>query len=273
MAKQSAEVAVKEQEEVELARLAEIEAQLAAQNQSEVDAADIQIPLLKVGQPLTQEVADGEARPGEFINALTREGLGTEVEFVVAGYQKGRFFHGDRNKGIRARKAYGTKIVPWNDDPFYGQPFSEHPDAEEKYSQRVNAGEIEWGKGPSISTTYDFTGHVVSGLAEGEEPIPVCLSLMRTNSKQAKKWITLLDAVLRGRYWDAVFTLTTSKGPGDQSYYVVNVKQTRKTTPEEKVRALGLAQVLRNQTVQVVGEDEAATGPTSAPEAQGGMAV
>jgi hypothetical protein len=140
---------------------AELEASLVAENQASVDATDLQIPLLKIGQPLTAEVADGDASPGEFINSLTREGLGTEIEFVVSGYQKGRFFHGDRESGRRARKAYGTSIVPWTDDPHYGEPFTEHPDAEEQYSARVNANEIPWGKGPSISTTYDFTGYIV----------------------------------------------------------------------------------------------------------------
>lgn len=251
----------------------DLETELARANLSEVDASDVVIPLLKIGQPLTDEVASGDASPGEFINALTREGLGREVEFIVAGYSKGRFFHGDRASGRRARKAYGTKTVPWLDDPFYGQPFTEHPDAEETYSARANAGEIEWGKGPAISTTYDFTGHVISGLEEDEEPIPVCLSLMRMNSKQAKKWITLLDAVLRGRYWDAVFTLTTEQQKNDKgNYYTLSVRQSRKTTPEERQRAVNLAVVLRNQDVSVVGEADEASKPRE-PADNGGMAV
>jgi hypothetical protein len=250
---------------------ADLEAQLAAANQAEIDQADIQIPLLKIGQLSTTEVIEGDASAGEFINALTREGLGTDVDFIVAGYQKGRFFHGDRAAGRRARKAYGVKNVPWNDDPHYGEPFTEHPDAEETYSKRVNAGEIPWGKGPRISTTYDFTGFVISGLGEDEEPIPVCLSLMRMNSKAARKWAMLLQAVLNGKYWDAVFNLTTErKQNGDGTFYTITVKQVRKTTPEEKQKALALAMMLRNQDVEIVGEDSEASGP---PPATGGMEV
>lgn len=257
----------------ELEKQAALEAQLAAQNQSEVDRNDFTIPLLKIGQSLTDEVAAGDASAGEFINALTREGLGREVEFVVAGYQKGRFDHGDRAKKQRARKAYGTQIVPWNDDPFYGQPFTDHPDAEERYSARANAGEIEWGKGPRISTTYDFTGFVISGLEEDEDPIPVCLSLYRMNSKQARKWVTLLDAVLHGRYWDAVFTLSTEQNKGEQgNFYTVNIKQSRKTTADEKQKAVQLALVLRNETVSVVG-DEDGVKEVAEPSAKGGLAV
>jgi hypothetical protein len=265
--------AVAERDSTELAQH-ELEASLAGQNQEEVDSSDLQIPLLKIGQPLTNEVTEGDASAGEFINALTREGLGDEVDFVVAGYQKGRFFHGDRANGRRARKAYGIKNVPWRDDPHFGEPFTEHPDAEEVYSARANAGEIEWGKGPKISTTYDFTGYVISGLGEDEKPIPVCLSLMRMNTKAAKKWATLLQAVLRGRYWDAVFHLTTERVSNAQgTFYVVNIKQGQKTTPEEKQRALGLAQVLRSRAVSVVGDEDGDGKPAAEPDAAGGMAV
>lgn len=250
-----------------------LEAELAAENAASVDASDIQIPLLKIGQALTVEVADGDATPGEFINALTREGLGREIEFVVAGYTKGRFDHGDRSEGKRARKAYGIKNVPWSDDPFYGAPFTEHPDAEEKYSERVNNGDIQWAKGPRISTTYDFTGFVVPE-SEDETPIPVCLSLMRMNTKQAKKWVTILDAVLRSRYWDAVFTLTTDQQRGEQgNFYTINVRQTRKTTPHEKQLAVDLAVRLRNQSVQIVGEEDEAAPRSEPAAAEGAMEV
>lgn len=258
-------------DKAELERYAALEAELAAQNQADVDQADIQIPLLKVGQALTREVQDGDASAGEFINSLTREGLGTEIEFIVAGFSKGRFDHGVRGE-TKARKAYNNpKVVPWNDDPFFGQPFTQHPDAEESYSARVNAGDIQWGKGPRISTTYDFTGFVVP---EGEErPIPVCLSLMRGGSKQAKKWLTILDSVLRGRYWDAVFTVTTVREQNEgNTFYGVIVKQARDTTPQEKMYAVELAQVIRNQSVQIVGEQDDPTAKAK-PADSGGLEV
>jgi hypothetical protein len=269
----STAVAVPESNEVALAAQQELEASLASANQANIDQADIQIPLLKIGQALTDEVSTGDANAGEFINALTREGIGREIEFVVAGFQKGRFDHGDRKAGLRARKSYGSSVVPWTDDPYVGQPFSEHPDAEETYSKRVNNGDMPWGKGPRISTTYDFTGHVISGLGEDEEPIPVCLSLMRTNTRSAKNWTTLLNAVLRGRYWDEVCVLSTEQTRNNEgNYYTINVRRGRKTTAEERQRAVNLALVLRDQTVAVVGEDDSSK-PVAEPQAEGGLAV
>lgn len=269
----STEVAVKDSAEVgETQDLEALAAELAAENAGELDERDLQIPLLKIGQALTTEVSEGDARAGSFINALTREDLGTEVEFVVAAFRKGRFDHGDRNKGKRARKAYGVKNVPWTDDPFAGRPFTEHPDAEEKYSERVNNGDLEWGKGPRISTTFDFTGYVIPEDPD-ETPIPVVLSLMRKNKRAAQKWVTILSAVLRNRYWDAVFTLSTEKQNGDSGqYYTITVKQGRKTTPAEKQEAMLLADRVRKLNVEVVGEDDD-TKPAVEPDAAGGMAV
>lgn len=248
-------------------------AELAAENQEGLDEKDLQIPLLKIGQGLTTEVVDGDAKAGDFINALTREDLGNEVEFVVAGFKKGRFDHGDRSKQQRARKAYGVKNVPWTDDPYYNRPFTEHPDAEEKFSERVNAGDIQWGKGPRISTTFDFTGFVIPADPD-ESPIPVVLSLMRKNKRQAQKWVTILSAILKNRYWDAVFTLSTEQQRGDDgTYYTINIKQSRKTTPDEKMEAVQLADRVRKLNVEVVGEDDTGTKPAKEPDAQGGMAV
>lgn len=255
--------------------LADLEASLVADNQSNRDASDLVIPMLKVGQPLTDEVSSGDASAGEFINALTREGLGREIEFVVAGYQKGRFKPATK-EDPKVRVAYGTSTVPWKDDPFFGRPFAEHPDAEEAYREAVNNGDREWESGPPIRTTYNFTGFVISGLDEDEEPIPVRLSLMRTNAPAARKWATILDAVLRGRYWDSVFVLTTDQEKGGKgNFYTVNVKQTRKTTPEERQRAVQLALVLREQNVTIAGEDglDESAKPKVEPQSTGGLAV
>lgn len=271
----STEVATQGSTELDAAKdLEALEAELAAENQDEIEARDLQIPLLKIGQGLTTEVIDGDAKAGEFINALTRESLGTQVDFVVASFRKGRFDHGNREKKIRARKAYGVKNVPWNDDPFYGRPFTDHPDAEEKYAERVNRGDLPWGKGPRISTTFDFTGFVIPTDPD-EAPIPVVLSLMRKNKKQAQKWVTILSAILRNRYWDAVFTLSTEQQRNDDgTYYTINVKQSRKTNADERMDAIQLADRVRKLNVEVVGEDEeTSSAPKAEPDAAGGMAV
>lgn len=257
--------------EVEKAPSTELEAISAEEqalieaNQSEVDASEFIVPILKLAQPLTDEVTSGDAKPGDFVLGLTGEAFSPPIEFIVAGKGKGRFKPG-RN-GTRTLVAYDTAIVPWQDDPHFGQPFSEHPDAEEQYRARVDAKEIEWGHGPPIQTTYNYTGHIV-----GSE-VPVRMSLRRTSAPAARKWNTLLDAVLRGRYWDQVFEVGSEQTKNDQgAFYVVTVTPKRKTDAEEKRQAIELATALRNQAVKTVGDEER-SGPVKEPEAAGGLAV
>jgi multidrug efflux pump subunit AcrA (membrane-fusion protein) len=262
MATKSKELEVQEQTSTDLDVLSPEEEALIAANQAEVDAAEFVIPILKLAQPLTDEVTSGDAKAGDFILALTGESFSPPVEFVVAGKGKGRFKPG--RKGERTLVAYDTPTVPWKDDPHYGQPFSEHPDAEEQFKARVDAKEIEWGSGPPIQTTFNYTGYIVGS------DVPVRLSLRRTSAPAARKWNTLLDAVLRGRYWDQVFTVGSEQQKNDQgAYYVVTVTPSRKTSPEEKKAAIGLATALRNQAVTTVGDAD--DGPTVEPSANGGI--
>lgn len=240
---------------------AEEEALIAA-NQAEVDAAEFVIPILKLAQPLTDEVTSGTAKAGDFVLALTGEAFTPPIEFVVAGKAKGRFKPG--RQGTRTLVAYDTPTVPWKDDPHFGQPFAEHPDGEEQFKARVDAGDHDWGHGPPIQTTFNYTGYLL-----GSE-VPVRLSLRRTSAPAARKWNTLLDAVLRGRFWDQVFTVGSEQQKNDQgAFYVVTVTPSRKTTPDEKKQAIQLATALRNQSVTTVGDGDDA--PTKAPEANGGI--
>lgn len=262
----STDLAVAESaEELELSpALADEEAALVAANQAEVTPGDFLVPILKLAQPLTDEVTDGLAKPGEYILGLTGQTFQGPFEFIVAGKGKGRFRPG-RN-GARTLVAYDSKLVPWKDDPFFGQPFSEHPDAEEQFKLRVDAGDIEWGSGPPIQTTFNYTGYII-----GSE-VPVRISWRRTSAPAARKWDTLLDAVLRGRYWDKVFTVSSEQQKNEKgAYYIGTVNLGRAAVASEKQQAIHLAKALRDQRVTTVGESDDVM--TKAPEANGGLDV
>lgn len=256
-------------------------AALQAQQESEFDSDLITTPILKIGQPLTREVQAEDAEPGEFINTATGEGLGNKISFIVSYYQKGRFaVDRDSNKSYVAFE----ETIPerWADlvgEEFVGTPFSEYPDAEEKYKERVNAKEIEWGKGPQISTTHNFTGLAVVSAEEGsdEEPElqPVRLSLQRTNVPVVKKWMTLKRGKLRNKpFWDVTFDLGTEKKEFTKGVaHLLTVKIGRATTAEEKAAAVELAQLVVSGRVQGnEGEAAAADAPVE-PKANGGLAV
>lgn len=219
-----------------------------------------------------------QAEAGEFINTATGEGIGTKVEFVVAFYQKGRFA-ADRDSN-RSYAANGTDVIPehWADlvgEEFVGTRFDEYPDAEEQYKARVNRKEIEWGKGPLISTTHVFTGlALVEDPESGEvEMQPVRLSLQRTNVPAVKKWMTLRSAKLRNRpFWERSFILSTKKNTYDRGMaFNLEVALGRETTVEEKEAALALAHAVTQGLVQ--DNAERAVDAPVAPDAKGGLEV
>lgn len=262
-----------------LAVAPEVVQEVGAAQAQEFDEDLIQTPILKIGQGLTREVQEGDASVGEFINTLTSEGLGDTVDFIVSYYNKGRFAS-DRETG-RAYVAFGSEI-PASWEPlvgaeFVGEQFSEYPEAEEMFKAAVNSKEREWGHGPLVSTTHNFTGLVLVEDSDGEiEAQPVRLSLKRVDVPAARKITTLQRAVLRNRPpWDVVLRLkTTKKEFGTNAAYVINpadVKIIRQTTDDEKILGSEIAMaVMHGRTNTTGGED--ADRPVE-PKDAGGLAI
>jgi len=275
----STEVAVKDEGNLPISP--EDLAALQAQQESEIDNDSFQTPILKIGQPLTKEVRAEQAEAGEFINTLTGEGVGDKIGFIVSYYQKGRFA-ADRDSG-RAYVAFGDTIPeawePLVGDQFVGTRFDEYPDAEETYKERVNNKEIEWGKGPLVSTTHNFTGFAVVSPVEGEgdepELQPVRLSLQRTNMPAVRKLLTLKKASLRNRpFWDKVFDLSTSRKQFTKgTAFLLEVKLGRDTTSDERAQAVELAQAVASGRVTDNAATAAADERGAEPEAKGGLGV
>lgn len=236
------------------------EAAVLAAQAAQYDGIELVVPLLKIGQALTREVQDGEADAGEYIESLTGAVLGTEVEFVVASFHQGRFY-APKDSG-RTYVASGD-IVPdsWSPDPHVGRPFSEHPDAEEQFKAAVNAGDREWGKGPPIQTTLNFTGAIV------DNEVPVRLSLKSTHVKVGRKWVTLIRT-LRAP-WDNVFELGTARvtNKAGQASFSPTVKKGRATTPDERSAALVLALRAQKDEIKEAGQDQDDASPAAAKQA------
>ena len=202
---------------------------------------DLVVPVLKVCQSLTAEVVEGDAKPGDFLNSLTQENYGSEISFVVAAYQKGRFYS-DKETG-RSYAAFGPVAPESWPEEYAGRAFTEIDDAEERFRDLVNAEKIEWGTGPKISTTHNFIGYVV------DSEVPVRLSLMRTNNGAARKLKTMLR--FAAAPWDAVFILKTEaqRSSRNEPFQSVTVKQGEKTTAEQRSMAVAIAQAVAGNRV------------------------
>ena len=202
------------------------------------------------------------------------------VEFIVAFYQKGRFA-ADRDTD-RSYAANGTDVIPehWADlvgEEFVGTPFAEHPDAEETYKKRVNAKEIEWGKGPLISTTHVFTGIALVEDPETKEVElqPVRLSLQRTNVPTVKKWLTLIRAKLRNKpWWYKTFILSTERKEFKKGVsHNLKVAVGRDTTTDERDAAKELFQATQAGLVVDNAETTSAADKPAEPQADGALEV
>lgn len=253
---------------------------MAAQS-GEFSPGDISIPILKIGQPLTREVEEGNAEVGEFINTLTGEGVGKEIGFVISYYAKGRA-GADRETG-RYYVSNDFDIIPetWADfvgEEFVGTRFDEYPDAEETYKDRVNRKEIPWGKGPKISTTHNYTGLALfSALEDSEDDVdvqPVRLSLQRTNMEAVRKINSMVQMKLRNQpVWSRVFDLGTAPKQFAQGRaHLLTVKLGRPTTEDERQEALEIAQAVLAGRVVANEEGNAPSEPV-APDANGGLGV
>ena len=250
------ETAVAERESQELTPAEQAELDVAKGAVQGLDDEQLTIPVLKIAQQLTAEVTEGDADSGNYVNALTGEDLGQEIEFVVAAVYKGRFYkRGKKDEDLPGEigKVYvaseATAPSNWPEE-WAGKPFADIPEAEEQYRVRVQNDEIEWGGGPPIRTTYNFIGFVP------EDPgLPLRLTLMRSSAPAARKAITLIKA--SGVPWKHVFELDTERRENAerQPYYVASVKRGRQSTAEERAEALRLSQTVQSSNYKSAGDE------------------
>lgn len=281
----SKELAQRESAELE-ARNAALDALRDSQD-AEMAGERFSVPILKIGQPLTKEVQDpnSPAQVGDFINTLTGDSLGTELDFIVAYYNKGRF--AVQRKTNRAFVAFSEDIPEtWSDlvgESFVGTRFDAYPDAEEQYKERVNRKEIEWGSGPLISTTHNYTGLAIVQLRDEDDQLvddyelqPVRLSLQRTNMPAVRKINDLKRSQLRApkMFWSRVFALSTKRREfASGAAHLLELRLGRPTTAEEQEAATELALAVQAGRVFDNSDGEAAQDRPAAPEAKGGLGL
>lgn len=236
------------------------EAELAQLTRSKIDRKDLVLPMLKLAQGLTAEVSDGKAKSGQFVNSLTGEAFDGPLEFIVVDYVKGRFFS---PKGGGTYVAFGTDVVPDNWPPEYaGQHFSDLDDAEEQYAERANRGDIEWGDGPPIRTTYNYVGIPVD-----DPELPVRVSMQRTSKGAARKLNTLIDTAPTP--WARVFSLSAIQQQNDHGvFYVFDVSRGRRTTDDERAAAIELAKSINSAAVNVEFHDDEVEAAPAKPAAK-----
>lgn len=249
-------------EAAELANLDELEAQATAAARRTLADERIQVPMLSIVQGTTKNPPPN-ARPGDFVNTVTGAVFGTSIEFLVAHFNRGRFLS-VKNEETGKRDAYAAgpePIVPsyWP-DKYAGKVFADLPDAEETYAQLANDGQIEWGSGPPIQTTYNFTGIIIPESDDEDDvaaaEIPVRLSLKSTSAKAGRKAITLIKA--QRNPWAKSLLISTQRKEGNEGAYFVAQVDEYGAAPDDTSRrkAVELALAAEQLGLQAVGDHE-----------------
>lgn len=243
----------------ELEQLEALESQAAQIGRNALADERIQVPLLTVVQGTTKKPPEG-ANLGDFVNSLTGSIYGDDIQFLVAEYHRGRFYAEKDDKGKRTGRTFAAgseAIVPsyWPEE-YAGKAFADLDDAEERYSERANAGEIEWDSGPPINTTYNYTGFVVFPEVDAD-PFPVRLALQRAGTPAAKTLNTLLKA--QPSHWHKTIHLKTERvqSSRDEPYHVVRTEGYGEA-PELPYRkaAVELALAAQQLGLKPIAEDE-----------------
>lgn len=250
------------------AELAEQEAALLAEARDDFANESLTIPRLSLVQGTTKNPPDG-ANPGDFYNTLTGAVFGSSLEFVVSKYNRGRFYAPDGVSGPTYVAGEDIVVPDYWPDELAGKVFSELPESEEGHKARANAGEIEWGSGPAIATTYNFTGYVT-----GEE-IPARLSLMKTSASTARKIITLLKAMRAP--WDKAIAISSRREVGDNGpYFVVEAAYGSPVDTDQRQKAVELFAAVRERGIDEQGSAaaaDAADKPEAPAEPADGLAA
>lgn len=238
-----------------------------------VDDEDLQLPVIQLTQQLSRAVTDGKVDSGHWFNNVTGRDYGDELEFIIVAYQKGRFYVHNRDKQDEQSFVASSSVVPdtWPDQ-YVGQAFADVSDAEEQWKARVNAGEIEWGKGPPIVTTHNFVGLAVDDLDS-----PARIGLSRTSAPAAKKVLSAIRWSRKAPYASVFKFKLVGREKGGKPFYAAQAEQVRATEDSEVETAKDLfAAIKQAGAFALTGEEASSDTPDAGakPETpKGGVSV
>jgi hypothetical protein len=260
--------------------LAAAEAALADAGKSALTKFGAVTPRIDIRQGQSKDVPAG-VELGDFYNTITGVSYGTRIEFLVIEAHKGRFLGGKRSPDGKTYAAGDVVTVPdhWPEQ-YAGRVFSELPEAQEKYSEAANAGQIEWGKGPAIVDSFNFTGFITKADGEDVEPFPVRFSIRASNGPNRKAG-SKAGALLRGlpNLWSKalVFASDEAQNKGGDEFYVTVVEgygdeptvDQRKAAVEAALFAQQIGFLVDEEVPRAEGAGDTSTGDAVVPGAKG----
>ncbi len=215
-------------------------------------AEDVKIPAVLLMQKTSAMVETGEAEEGQFVNNVTQDNYGSELEFILLAQSTREI--------IRGRSRFvDNKMVCQSNDRVIGTGEPGGQCAACRFAQWTKDQETGRELPPKCAEGYTYLIYVVSG--DGE--FPSALRLSKTSMKTAKSFNLILKGMLRSisrrkaEPFGLVFKLYAEKESNAKgSYYVAKIKKARLAEDDERLFARELYEDFGGGAYTVeVGED------------------
>lgn len=167
---------------------------------------NITIPRIKLAQPVSEEVSNGNASPGEWLNTLSGQNYGTQFEFIPISVWKSRtYFAENRDDSPICRSPDGFVSIDGH------RCKTECP--------HDNAWDWKDGVKPLCAEAYNYL------ILPVNDQFPAIVTLMRSNHDTGKDLNTMM-IIARCPAWFWIYDFySVRKSSQKGTYYVAGVRK------------------------------------------------
>lgn len=210
---------------------------------------DVKIPRIILMQAISDMVESGEAKAGEFINNVTLDNHGTELEFILLALTDREIIRGKSMFEDKKLKCQSIDRITGVGDPG---------------GKCESCAFGQWGTDGEPPECSDNFTYLVYALGTDED-LPAAVVMSKTSMKTAKSFNLLIKGMFNSIYkgkkkpFATVFKLFSEKEKSAKgSYYIYKVKKSRPATDEEATMARELYEDFSGTsfTVEMGGEEE-----------------
>lgn len=212
---------------------------------TEIKPEDLKTPRIVVLNGMSQAVAEGLGKPGEFYNIGTGRSLGTYMQFIPLGYFSGRLYFKDRELVCRS-------IDRTNGDPG-GIDASGKPTTHCMY---CIYSKWNYKTPPECDVVYNYP---VMLMTKDSDMLQTAFLSFRGTANDAARQLNG-DHIADGKPWYFhVYEAAPQQRHNEKGiWWVTKIRRIRETTPEERDDAIASAKALAQQriTLEEVAADE-----------------
>jgi hypothetical protein len=203
---------------------------------TEIRSEDLKTPRIVVLNGMSEAVADGLGRAGEFFNIGTGRSLGTFMNFIPLGYFSGRLYFKDRD------------LVCRSVDRTHGDPGGVNAQGKPTtFCMECVYSKWNYRTPPECDVVYNYPVLVMT--KDNDKPQVAFLSFRGTANDAARQLNG--DHIADGKPWYFhVYEAAPQQRHNEKgTWWVTKIRRTRETTPEEREMALSAARSMAERRV------------------------